>query len=279
MAEWSIVAPGEDVARIDELVYAAPDPRLAGKVLTYTAHDYTHPEPISWQVIALGAVTVTIDIDRPVRLVGAESMPVSPVLGLRDRPVTITQSGHAHGITIGLSPAGAYALFGLPLSEIANAAIGLGDLVGSRACHLADQLAHTPTWAERFRIVDRHLLAWSQDGPRLARPVHGAWHRLMSSHGRVRIGALADEIGWTRQHLVSRFRGQIGLTPKTVARVARLHRATTLINDPGALSWADIAHDSGYADQSHLNRDFRDLTGSTPTQTVLNEPPTFVHAR
>ncbi|WP_233438514.1 AraC family transcriptional regulator [Actinokineospora spheciospongiae] len=78
--------------------------------------------------------------------------------------------------------------------------------------------------------------------------------------------AVADEIGWTRQHLSTRFREQVGLTPKAVARIARLHRAVTLLNHPSALPLAEVAHRCGYTDQPHLNRDFRALTGCTPTE-------------
>jgi transcriptional regulator GlxA family with amidase domain len=80
----------------------------------------------------------------------------------------------------------------------------------------------------------------------------------------VRIDALADEVGWTRRHLNARFREQIGLSPKEVARLARLHRAASLL--PGASDWAEVAHRCGYADQSHLNRDLRALTGCAPTE-------------
>lgn len=100
----------------------------------------------------------------------------------------------------------------------------------------------------------------------------GAWRRLTGSHGRMRITALADELGWTRQHLATRFREHLGLTPKTVARLARLHRATSMLT---SRSLAEIAAACGYADQAHLNRDFRLLTGCTPTSTPPQDPPTL----
>ncbi|MBH1938788.1 AraC family transcriptional regulator [Streptomyces sp. AV19] len=80
----------------------------------------------------------------------------------------------------------------------------------------------------------------------------------------MRIG-VADEVGWSRQHLNARFRREIGLPPKTVARIARLKRCLSLRYDTGLLSWADAAAASGYADQPHLNRDFRMPTGCSPT--------------
>ena len=80
-----------------------------------------------------------------------------------------------------------------------------------------------------------------------------------------RITALAKEIGWSRKHLVNRFRSELGLAPKPVARMMRFHRACRLARTGDARGWAGIAAESGYADQAHLVREFSTLAGETPT--------------
>ena len=55
------------------------------------------------------------------------------------------------------------------------------------------------------------------------------------------------------------------MTPKAFARLARFRHAERLLRSPGHRSLASIALTCGYYDQAHLNRDFRDLAGCTPT--------------
>jgi AraC-like DNA-binding protein len=268
MPGWTLVASQADIERAPaERVFGTPHPRLGGHVLSYTSHDFPDMPPMTWRVAPLGVITMVLDFEVPLRReAGTDTtFPVSPVNGLRDRPMMIEQSGPSRGIAVALTPLGAYALFGLPLRELANTSIGLADLLGG--C-LIEQLAETDGWDARFRLLDEYLKSRIGGGPELARPVEGAWHRLNSSRGLLRISTLADEIGWTRQHLNIRFREQIGLTPKTVARIARLHRAASMMTRPSPLPWSDIAVGCGYADQSHLNRDFRALTGCTPSEFV-----------
>ena len=54
--------------------------------------------------------------------------------------------------------------------------------------------------------------------------------------------------------------------PKAVARVLRFERALRLLREGRAL--ADVAYDCGFADQPHLNREFRALGGSTPGEVT-----------
>ena len=79
---------------------------------------------------------------------------------------------------------------------------------------------------------------------------------------------LADEVGWSHKHLISRFKQQVGLSPKTAARLVRFDRVLRSIEQPGAPGWERVAAEAGYADQAHLVREFRTFTGRTPTVFV-----------
>ena len=91
-----------------------------------------------------------------------------------------------------------------------------------------------------------------------------AWQRLAETHGRLRVEALCEELGWSRKRLAARFRDEVGLPPKTVARLLRLERAIELAGLGAA--WAEVAYACGYYDQSHLANEFRRITGASPTQ-------------
>ena len=66
------------------------------------------------------------------------------------------------------------------------------------------------------------------------------------------------------------FRDEIGLSPKVVGRIMRFERSKDLVT-AGAPSLADVAARSGYADQAHLARDWRDLAGASPTAWMRGE--------
>lgn len=89
--------------------------------------------------------------------------------------------------------------------------------------------------------------------------------RILRTQGRVRIGALTAEIGWSRRRLAERFREHLGLPPKAIARIVRFNRAETLAKKAARPDWADIAAACGYADQAHLAREFAELAGRPPT--------------
>jgi AraC-like DNA-binding protein len=111
-------------------------------------------------------------------------------------------------------------------------------------------------------------------GPRPSPEVAWAWRRLLDSGGAIPIGRLAAEVGWSHKHLITQFRQQVGLRPKTAARLVRFDRVWRRLDQSGGRpEWADLAHDAGYADQAHLIREFRRFTGMTPTQFQAQTPP------
>jgi AraC-like DNA-binding protein len=172
-----------------------------------------------------------------------------------------------------LSPLGAYALLGTSPGELGRTFVDLGDLVGRHGRRLGDTVRERGTWSERFTALDEFLLDRIDGGPAAAPEVSWAWRRLVTSAGAIPIGSLAREVGWSHKHLIRKFRQQVGLPPKTAARLLRFEQVWRRLGDSEPARWDRLAADGGYADQSHLIRDFREFTGGTPAEFLARSIP------
>ncbi len=166
-------------------------------------------------------------------------------------------------LEVWLTPLGAYTLLGLPMDELSDQLVDLVDVLGGTGRRLAQQLREASSWRQRFALMDQFLLRRLDRGPRPSPEVGWAWERLVATGGAVPIGRIADEVGWSHRHLIARFRQQVGLRPKTAARLVRFDGVWQRIDERRPLDWGQVAADAGYADQAHLVRDFRQFTGTT----------------
>jgi AraC-like DNA-binding protein len=165
-----------------------------------------------------------------------------------------------------LSPVVAHAVLGAG-AELSGTVVALDDLWGSEAVRIQEQLRAAASWEDRFVIAEA-VLGRRQETSRAVDPeVAFAWGQLVACRGRVRVERLAAETGWSRKRLWSRFRSQIGLTPKRAARLVRFDHAARLL--AAGRSAAVVAADSGYADQSHLHRDVLAFAGMTPAAAAV----------
>ena len=80
------------------------------------------------------------------------------------------------------------------------------------------------------------------------------------------VAAVADHVGIGARHLHRLSLTAFGYGPKVLARVLRLQRALALAR--GGRPLAATAAEAGYADQAHLARDVRALTGRTMGQLM-----------
>ena len=79
------------------------------------------------------------------------------------------------------------------------------------------------------------------------------------------VRSVSERLDVSPRQIARMFQRHVGMTPKRFARIRRLQRVLRSAHaDPGQ-DWVVLAAEHGYADQSHLIRDFRDLTGLTPS--------------
>lgn len=163
-----------------------------------------------------------------------------------------------------------------------------GRVVGARADELAEavrewesphlnalreRLLDTTGTAARFRRFE-HYLRTRLAAPRPFDPAF-AWaaEALADGAGTVRVGEINRQLGLSRKQFIQRFRQQVGLAPKRFAQVLRFDRVIAGIRMQRKVRWTEVAHQCGYYDQAHFNRDFRRFTGCTPGEFLGARDP------
>lgn len=92
--------------------------------------------------------------------------------------------------------------------------------------------------------------------------------RLLSDPGS-RVEGIAATLGFSDRQLRRRFLATVGYGPKTLQRILRMRR---FLAAASATDLARGALTAGYADQAHLTREVRALTGLTPGEIAAPEP-------
>lgn len=234
-------------------------------------------------------LTLIVSLQGSLRVDGVV-LPRAWIAGLSAVPTLVEHGGTYEAIDLKLAPVTANSLIGMPLCELAGETVELEHVFGGRdASELLDRLLGAADWEARFQALDAFIAR--RTPPRGAVPraqshagMAWAWRELRATGGRARIESLAARLGWSRSRLSREFRAQVGLPPKTVARIIRFADVRCRL-EAEPVRWADVAYDCGYSDQSHLIRDFRELAGTTPTDflarrvaggSVVGDGVTFV---
>ncbi|MFJ6759477.1 MULTISPECIES: helix-turn-helix domain-containing protein [unclassified Streptomyces] len=262
-----IVRAPEPAAGGAESVRSRPAAALRGQIIAY--HGYRLPEgrPRTRLEVPDGVVTVVIALAGGLSLTaGGPAQGASSFLsGLRTTATRGEHPGGLHGIEVTFSALGAYRTFGIPMRYFTEAFVDLSDLLGRTAAHLVEQLQQTESWADRFALLDAVFLSCGADrGGTVSPEVREALRRLWADSRPEALSSIAGEVGWSSRHLRDRFGQQVGLAPKAVARVARLQRALRL--QSLGLDGAEVAAFGGFHDQAHCIREFKAMTGLTPSR-------------
>jgi len=223
---------------------------------------------VDLRVVPYPAVTVVVDLSDGIVV-------VDEVSGrqLRGSVVAGRAPGRGGGrgraiecLQVRLSPVLAHAVLG-GSSELGGTVAALVDLWGRDATRTEEQLRAATLWDDRFAIAEAALARRFDAGRAVDPEVAFAWGQMVNLRGRVRVEQLTAELGWSRKRLWARFRSQIGLTPKRAAQLVRFDHAAHRL--AAGHSAAQVAAESGDADQSHLHREVMAFAGATPTAIAV----------
>ncbi|ORW50454.1 AraC family transcriptional regulator [Mycobacterium paraense] len=218
-----------------------------------------------------GAVTIVFDVGRRQQLDfytadGRTRLPVPPaVVAGPHRASYITDiAADEPAMAIHFRPGGAFPFLGVPLGDVEDQAVGLEEIWGRGGREVHERLIAAPSVAARFGILEEFLLSRARFAVRRDPRVAAALAAIEADPS-VRMAEVRRLTGWSTKRMIAQFRAEVGLAPKTYARVRRLQAALRRLGE-GTAGGARLAADAGYFDQAHFVRDFRSFTAMTPTQ-------------
>ncbi|MDI6105659.1 helix-turn-helix domain-containing protein [Actinoplanes sp. NEAU-A12] len=182
---------------------------------------------------------------------------------------TLTGDGWAVGLT--LAPATGYLIAG-PTGAWNDRYVDLEDVLGDDARALTDRVREAMAPDPHDRAAHRIAMSACEDAVRRFLPVDAEGELTNAVVAAVeedpeilQVAQICERFDLGERALQRLLRRRLGLTPKCIIQRRRLQEAAERLGEEAG-THAELAAAVGYADQSHMIRDFIHVTGMTPKQ-------------
>src|SRR5688500_4570712 len=193
----------------------------------------------------------------------AVAQPTRLFVGPSTRALTLAPGRRVDVIAIRFEPGGAALMVNTPVGLLRDTVSALDDVDANFGLDIIDALTPLAD-VQRITFLER-ILGRRIERVSLDRAVSCTQQTIVRRGGQVRMTALARETGLSLRQLQRRFEQQVGLSPKQLARLARLQRALAVASRTTA-TYGRIAAEAGYADHAHFAREFTAIAGVSPRQ-------------
>lgn len=189
-----------------------------------------------------------------------QKLPSSFIYGLSTHAFTNYTSTAFSAIGVSLYPWEFHRIFKVDSVECSNKMVAFDDLT---AFTLNEKLFNAPNAAAAIKILSGYLIqkvgcAASED--QLIKDSI----RQMNNNPETLIRDLIKDCQLSERQFERRFKQTTGISPYQYFKVLRFQRSLTALNFNPAESLSAVAYSSGFADQSHFIREFKQYSGITP---------------
>lgn len=257
-----------------------PPAELASWIKLFWVFECRSSEAIPETIVADGFPELIIHFRSPFAEVDRAGQfliqPAAVACGQLTKPLVLHSSLDAGMIGIRFQPSGMASFLSTSMQSLTDARVDAADLFGD-IDQLIEEIVDASNDVQRVAACNRFLIR-SIDLDRENRFVQRSLERIMLTRGRVSVESLATLMGKSRRSLEMDFQREVGLSPKMYCRIIRFRRIFDALSESGpSADWVQIALNSGFFDQSHLIRDFRQFAGSSPT-SFFADPTSFAHS-
>lgn len=179
---------------------------------------------------------------------------------------TLITSGAVSLCIVVFYPFGMNSLLGIRGTLLKNILVDSQEIFGSDVNYLQEQLQVLKSREDMINLLNHFFSSQKPFNSTLYPMVSSATQWMLTRKGLFTAKELLDYTGWQQRSLERAFNDVVGLSPKKLGGIIRLHHflgEVRKININEDLT--PLVYDSGYYDQAHLIRQFKQITGITPT--------------
>jgi AraC-like DNA-binding protein len=194
--------------------------------------------------------------------------PDNPVIfgGPQTGPTVTYNRGLVHMFMVMLCPPAVHRLTGKPVSDHLDRFRPASEVFGPAVMEVLDAVLAMPDDASRVRLLEERLGAlWldgcARDGADVASA--GDWLKGLA------VQLAASGLGNGIRNVQRRIKAWTGQPMGRLRRLTRAEQAYLAARDEmhaGSVDWSDVVAEGGYADQAHLCREAKEISGLTPTE-------------
>ncbi len=169
-------------------------------------------------------------------------------------------------IIVVFQPAGINQLTGIPADELRDKIIRTEYIFNKQARELYEKLAEQFTIQNKLRLLNTFF---SEQMAKRVIPddslIRATLNFMVKNKGLISSNQLIRLTGYTERHIERKFMESVGINPKKFSNIVKLHIfLKELKSNQNNKNLTRMAYDAGYADQSHLIKEFKKITGMTP---------------
>lgn len=153
---------------------------------------------------------------------------------------------------------------GCSVSELTNSAVDLSDLI-SNDIELTEKIIECKDFNSQIKIfLNFYLEEYRKIIVKTKKNNLSEYivSEIIKNNGNLRIEVLSEKLGFSTRYINKLFNESFGMSPKLFSKIIRFQNTLRALR--GNLKITDIAEIMGFFDQSHLGKEFKEFTGTTP---------------
>lgn len=185
------------------------------------------------------------------------------IIGIRKQSLSISQPGRQQVFSIRFRTGGVYPFFRIPVANYAADIHNMQDVVGNDIKELEEQLYLAKDHTARVCIANRFLLRRLNESDNDYLFIKRCVPAILKG---AKLKEVVSDFNVSYKYIERKFDAVLGLTPTELVKIYRFNNAVKSMYAGQHSSLTSVAHASGYFDQAHFIRDFKQLTNYSPKE-------------